>query len=249
MSKTWFAIRVDLTDPDHNVWEDVHLIETALAEFGVIVKCTFGREEALKTKKDHYHMHFELDHEGRSLKKGMSSWLKRKLPTVFHDRGYSIQTKSDEPTIRWYGYVFKDYLKFEDVPTDLYWLDSIGNYVEPQKGFSRDELFEMWAAAKREREQAKEKFEKFENKMNNDMEVRAKTWAWLDEQLPNLDVTRNAGLATREQDPAFDVAVKLVEYHRVYNNFKIPMDLKRRVVSYLSYRGASDFVIANYILR
>ncbi len=239
MPITYFAIRLDAPDSPEPYWPHPRItsIHNALKSFGIITHRTYGREIAKKTKKEHIHLHFALEHE-LPLKKGMSSWIKRHTPDgTLEPYSYSIQTHTKTVDREWYGYVFKDYEEFDKIPLSF------------QIGFSITELREMWAAAKALRVAAVKKFEKFENKMNNDMEVRAKTWAWLDAELPNLDVHKNAGITTREQDPAHVVAVKLVEYHRVYNNYKIPMDLKRRVVQYLSHRGYPDWAVANYILK
>lgn len=249
---TYFAIRLDapLEAESEPHWPYLNLWYIQEALNGNILYQTYGREISKKSKKLHIHCHFALEHN-LPFPKGISSYLKRTCPDeTFRKNAYAIQRYDTEPDRAWYGYVLKDYETFDDVPQEsVHVADSNDESFVPQVGFSSEELREMWAAAAALREAAVKKFEQYENKMNNDMEVRAKTWAWLDEHLPNLDVRKNLGVVTREQDPTYDVAVKLVEYNRVYNNFKIPMDLKRRICAYLSHRGMPDAAIANYILK
>ena len=104
----------------------------------------------------------------------------------------------------------------------------------------------MLTQAQTEREIAKKTFEKHENKLNNDKQNRTLMWEWLDEKFPKkFNMSFNPD---RAQDPYYQVAAAIVEYNTKYNDYKIPMDLKRRTVCYLAYRGVSPDMLAAIIL-
>ena len=125
-----------------------------------------------------------------------------------------------------------------------------------QTGFTDREVELMWTEARTEREVAVKTFEKHENKMNADKQSRKLLWEWLDSQVEdgNLDlevdhtqIDRGESMRS-ERHVLHAVAENIVQYNIEFNDFKVPMDLKRRAIQYLAYRGFSARQITNYIL-
>lgn len=229
-----------------------------LRTFGEIKQITYGLEIAIKTKKLHFHYHVGIDPQldSKNWLKGMSSYITRNwgvpstttsdIKCALPPNGYSISPPK-KPTdegfdiTRWFGYPFKDYsdhslLSFERI-----------------KGFTEEEIQFMYLRATAERKVSLATYQKHENKLNNDKISRDNMWKWLDEQLPNLapakNLVTNAGEVTH-YNPVEIVAEKIVEYHCVYNNYNIPMDLKRRSLSYVAKRGVMTYnALANWIMR
>lgn len=242
MFMKYVSIRVDCDA------EQALLIKRALAyvlvTYGDIVRGTYGHEVSIKAKKPHFHWHVEF-RPTKKLNKAFSPWVKREYdklitqfmgPTWFPGleplHHYSIKIMDEIDENRWFRYPFKD-------------LDVI-DYPE-QVGFTREELSLMMARAQTEREIALKTFEKHENKLNNDKQSRKLLWEWLDQQLPDLDASKYA-LFNEHNNPYHQVATKIVEYNVSYNNYKIPMDLKRRTIQYMAYKGLEPGHIARLIL-
>lgn len=256
MTLTYLAIR--LTHPD-NVYDpawDTHYISKiteVLGDLGTLVKTTYGHEVSVKTKKHHFHWHVQLErHPDAKQIKGISNYVKRHLKAR-HDielpKSYTIQEvhperrakDEDEDDIkenlhRWHGYVFKDLKKYEDM------------IMIHQMGFSGQELRDMWSAARREREQSIKTFEKHENKLNNDKQSRKLLWEWLDQELPHLKGLKEH-FHPQKDDDFHAVATKIVEYNIKYNDYKIPMDLKRRTIQYMAYKGMDPGHIAMILMK
>ena len=223
----YLAIRLTHPENVHDQAWDNHYIDKiiqVLKEKGTITKATYGHEIAVKNKRHHFHYHLELElHEGKKLCGGISDYIKRNLKSKHElelPKGqYTIMnvTKTKEAKREpWFGYVLKDIKSYDDI------------YMIHQIGFTGNQLREMWSAAARQRELSIKQYQKYENKMNNDKEIRGKTWNWLDQQLPTHTL--------KDGDAPYLIAKKIVEYNRKYNDYKIPMDLKRRVVQYMAYR-------------
>lgn len=240
-------ISVRLTHPD-NVedlsWDNLYIdkITQVLQPLGIIAKATYGHEVSVKTKKHHFHWHIQLErHQDVKRKKGISNYIKRHLKEKHEldlppGQCYSIKTKEipEAEINRWHGYLFKDITNYEDI------------IMIHQIGFSGQELRDMWSAAARERELSIKTFEKHENKMNNDKQSRKLVWDWLDKELPQLHISNNFN--EQKDDVMHIVGSKIVEYNIQYNDYKIPMDLKRRVISYLAYKGMHPGHIARLLL-
>lgn len=257
----YLAIR--LTHPDNvydPAWDSLYIdkITQVLSQIGTVEKATYGHEISLKTKKHHFHWHIQLEPlKGVKQKKGISNYVKRHLKEK-HDldlpkgQGYSIKQVTPQPKLltnpddpdedpdydpiwRWHGYVFKDLKHFEDM------------VMVHQQGFTTQQLRDMWAAARRERQKAIENFRKYENKLNNDKQSRKLLWDWLDKNLPE-DLLDKGKCNELYPNPHRLVSERIVQYNIEYNDFRIPMDLKRRSVSYLAYRGCLPSILANIIL-
>lgn len=239
---------IRLTHPDNvydPAWDSMYIdkISQVLNQLGTITKSTYGHEISVKSHKHHFHWHVQLErHSDAKQVKGISNYVKRHLKETHQlelpkGQGYSIKTvKPDTDILRWHGYVFKDLPKYEDI------------VMIHQLGFSGEELLEMWSAAHRERELSIKTFQKHENKLNNDKQSRKLLWEWLDQQIPEDLLAKDGALSEFYPNPHRLVAEKIVEYNIKYNDYKIPMDLKRRAVSYLAYKGMMPSIIANLIL-
>lgn len=245
------GLRVDI-DPEMDSDAYRSAFRRCLKPLGDVVYATYGKEIAKKTKKEHFHYHIGIqptsDHV--SPPSGLPSYCKRNWtgPPLPKGKGHSIYKPDiknypiDEFPTRWYSYPLKDYSSFDHIPQDLC------------LGFSEDELKSMFYVASAERAVADTKLKKYENKLNNDKQSRQLVWEWLDEELPNLCERKfRRSKVSGEMvliDPILETAKKLVEYNRLYNDYKIPMDLQRRVISYLAYRNAmTDEQIAKHILK
>ena len=237
-------IAIRLTHPDNvydPAWDSLYIdkITQVLNQKGTIRKATYGHEISVKTKKHHFHWHIQLEyHPDTKQIKGFSNYVKRHLKAT-HDldlpKSYSIiyKDKAPDPS-RWHGYNFKDLKQYEDM------------IMIHQVGFSGQQLRDMWSAATRERELSIKQYEKHENKMNNDKQSRKLVWDWLDSELPNLQIK---DLFNEQKDDIMHtVATKIVEYNITYNDYKIPMDLKRRVIQYLAYKGMHPGHIARILI-
>jgi hypothetical protein len=247
MTTSFIAIR--LTHPDNALdpsW-DTHYIDKisqVLGEIGTISKSTYGHEISVKTKKHHFHWHVQLErHPDAKQIKGISNYVKRHLKDKHQlelpkGQGYSIQTvqPEGEAIIRWHGYVLKDLETYDDI------------VMIHQIGFTGQELRDMWSAARRERELSIKTYNKHENKLNNDKQSRKLLWDWLDQQLPHLALPQE--YFNPQKDDIFHlVATKIVEYNIQFNDYKIPMDLKRRVISYLASKGMAPGHIAMILMK
>lgn len=245
----YLGIRVD--SRPHMVPSTLQRLTYVLEQLGcTIVRGTFGYEVSLKSKKEHFHWHIQVrapkfaKHFSKQIKSAYDRAVDREIeedPTVgiTDDHpipcpltGFSIKvlTAPDDPN-RFFRYPFKD---LEEV------------CYPRQTGFTDEELNTMLTQAKTEREIAKKTFEKHENKLNNDKQNRTLMWEWLDKQFPHkFNMSMNPD---RSQDPYYKVAAAIVEYNALYNDHKIPMDLKRRTVCYLSHRGVSPHLLCSIIL-
>jgi hypothetical protein len=240
----YLGIRVDAS-PEESP-HVVHRLQHVLTNLGcTIVRGTYGHEVSLKAKKEHFHWHIHV--KAKSIAKHFSKQIKSAYDRQV-DQELSISDNvgapfpltgrfsikvltAPEDTNRFFRYPFKD---LEDLP-DTH-----------QLGFTEEELNTMLTQAKTEREIAKKTFEKHENKLNNDKQNRQLMWEWLDKQFPNkFNMSFNPD---RSEDPYYKVAAAIVEYNALYNDHKIPMDLKRRTVCYLSHRGVSPFLLCSIIL-
>ena len=227
----YISIRVDCPASDATqLRQNIH---KCLAPLGTIVRGTYGHEVSLKAKKEHFHNHIQLQ-LSRPLPKAFSQWIKREydrlyeIPLPFN--AYSIKLlKEDPPTLdRWFRYPFKD-------------LDAIDSSA--QIGFTLQEQSLMLVAAKTEREITKKTFEKHENKLNNDKQSRKLLWEYLDSKLPHLSLQSDVWHVAQH-----DIATHIVQYNIEFNDYKIPMDLKRRTLSYMAYRGMEPTLIASIII-
>lgn len=244
----FIGLRVD-TYPGMDIPSFLTAFRSVLKPFGDVAYATYGLETAKKTKKEHFHYHLGLQPTENSIpfKKVMSSYVYRNwkgaaFPSCKKAKSITHPEQSDDFPTRWFSYPLKDYPDFKDVPIDLC------------LGFSELELKEMYYVASAERKAADVKLEKYENKLNNDKQSRALLWEWLDNELPNLGEKKfRKSKATGELvlvDPILETSMKIVEYNRLYNDYRIPMDLQRRTISYLSYRGVmTDEQIAKHILK
>lgn len=249
------AISIRLTHPD-NVYDpawDQHYLDKiiqVISCLGVVQYLTYGHEISIKQKKHHFHAHLRYTVSTKYIK-GISNYVKRHLKDE-HDMdlppSYSIShvtlhepkkdslTLPEEEACRWHGYVFKDYKTFEEIPKHL------------QQGFSDNELRDMWIRATTERKKSIATFKKHENKLNADKQSRKLLWEWLDKELPHLQPP-SEHFAPQKDDIFHLVGTKIVEYNITYNDFRIPMDLKRRVIQYLAYKGMSAGHIAMVLMK
>lgn len=241
----YLGIRVDCSP--HAAPSTVQRLTHVLINLGcTIVRGTFGHEVSLKAKKEHFHWHIHVTAPkfAKAFSKQIKSAYDRQVdfelemdptadpvPESLTGR-FSIKVLTvPEDTNRFFRYPFKD---LEEIDLGL------------QSGFTVEELNTMLTQAKTEREIAKKTFEKHENKLNNDKQSRTLMWEWLDEKFPKkFNMSFNPD---RAQDPYHQVAAAIVEYNTKYNDYKIPMDLKRRTVCYLAYRGVPPDLLAAIIL-
>ena len=229
-------------DPE---WDAVVIekINRCLSPLGEIVKATYGYEVGTKNRKHHFHYHIQIDNTNVAKKfpSAIFQWIKAHIDMKIEKGQFAVQnnTKKQQDINRWHGYLFKDLESYEDI------------VMIHQIGFSGEELKLMWSAAAAERKAAIKQFEKHENKLNNDKQERRKVWSWLDEQLPDLAVPdQKIHDYARGTDPLYIVGSKIVEYNKKYNDYKIPMDLKRRCIQYLAYRNIyDDTALAMLIMR
>jgi len=233
----YLSIRVDC-----DAEEAVHIknrLAATLAPLGDIVRGTYGHEVSIKAKKPHFHWHIEID-DTKPFLKAFSQWVKReydkraKYEQADPLHHYSIKVLTETPDLRWYRYPFKDLDLIQ--PTE-------------QTGFTEQELHDMLTQATTEREISKKTFEKHENKLNNDKQSRKLLWDWLDEKFPALELRLQKINPDRSNDPCRLVATAIVDYNKEYNDYKIPMDLKRRTICYLAYRGLSSALISDILWK
>lgn len=233
---TYLAIRVDCETHAEGL-PIMHRIKTILETEFVIVRATYGHEVSLKAKKGHFHWHVEVSHD-KPLRAAFSAWIKREYdklavmaspPEPLHHYAIKVIKQVDEN--RWFRYPYKD-------------LDTIDSSA--QTGFTLEQQSLMLCAAKTERDMAKKTFEKHENKLNNDKQSRALMWEWLDAELPQLKLTSE--LFNEQNSPMHQIATKIVEYNIKYNDYKIPMDLKRRTIMYMAYKGLHPGHIARILI-
>lgn len=245
----YLGIRVDCAE--HAGPSITHRLTYVLANLGcTIVRGTYGHEVSLKAKKSHFHWHIHVTAPkfakafSKQIKSAYDKQVDHELETDLtigvHDdhpipsplTNFAIKViESPDDTNRFFRYPFKDIEEYS--PTQ-------------QTGFTEEELNTMLTQATTEREIAKKTFQKHENKLNNDKQNRTLMWEWLDEKFPaKFNMSFNPD---RTQDPYYKVAAAIVEYNATYNDFKIPMDLKRRTVCYLAYRGVAPDLLASIIL-
>lgn len=246
---TYLAIRCDCEDATHAPLM-VARLRTVLDKAGVIVRGTYGHEVSLKAKKGHFHWHVELHHD-KPLNKAFSAWVKREYDKLVVDELllspeqvscshpvpqplhlYAIKVLEQVDPNRWFRYPFKD-------------LSTIDSSL--QTGFTLEDQSLMLCAAKTEREIAKKTFEKHENKLNNDKQSRKLLWEWLDAELPHLKL-HSDDLFSNEASPMHEIGTKIVEYNIKYNDYKIPMDLKRRTIMYMASKGLHPGHIARILM-
>lgn len=250
------AIRVDTPDASYDALVLATLLEK-LAIFGTVTHCIYAHEIAVKTGKPHFHAHLIIDTTNASKQwlKGISSYLVRRiiaddpdtwLGTQHSDKSLKFtyaekHLKSQEDIDRWQRYPLKDIKQYSSIS------------MIHQIGYSGKELELMWTAAHTEREQSIKTFQKHENKLNNDKQERQKMWDWLDDQLPDLharETVHNTSGNITIYDPMDLVSEHIVIYNIQYNNYKIPMDLKRRTIQYVAYRSVlTPSQIASMLMR
>lgn len=228
-------------DQDGDTSELVQSLQQVLSSFGEIVQSTYGEEIAVKTKKPHFHYHIKILNDGIKWRKGIQTYVKRhidypELPP--HSIVDVTERMQDEE--RWFRYVLKDQKDFGEIRSEY------------NIGFSESQLKNMYLEAKAERKISLEQYNKYENKLNNDRTERNKLWRYLDEKLitipPVQKVAINGG-NIEYSSPMETVASEMVNYFIKYNNYNIPMDLKRRSIAYLSYRKYyNNLEIARMIL-
>lgn len=207
-----------------------------------IVRGTYGHEVSLKAKKQHFHWHIHVT--APSFAKAFSKQVKK-----LYDNQVKIDLETD-PTVGCSP--LTDYaIKIMETPDDInrffrYPYKDQDTLPHIHCGFTDEELNTMLTQAKTEREIAKRTFEKHENKLNNDKQNRTLLWEWLDQKFPDkFNMSFNPD---RNQDPYYQVAAAIVEYNIAYNDYKVPMDLKRRTVCYLAYRKVPPDLLASIIL-
>lgn len=238
------AIRVDTPDASYDALVLAALLEK-LAVFGTVTRCIYAHEIAVKTEKPHFHAHITLDTTESSKKwpKGISSYLARRVIADDPDQLTWLGSQHANKTLK-FTYAEKHLKTTEDYDRwQRYPLKDIKQYSDismiHQIGYSGEDLKLMWTAARTEREQSLKTFQKHENKLNNDKQERQKMWDWLDEQLPDLhcrETVHNTAGNITVYDPMDLVSEQIVVYNIKYNNYKIPMDLKRRTIQYVAYR-------------
>jgi hypothetical protein len=240
---------IRLTHPDNvhdPAWDSEYIgkILEVLLPLGELKQMTYGHEVSVKSKRHHFHCHVSIDWDPqRKYIKGLATYIRRHLAEdhkVYLPEGHLscikqfTTFKKDTTPSRWFGYLFKD---FEEQPT------------QHIHGFTPEEVRDMWIAAKRERELTIKTFDKHENKLNNDKQSRKLLWEYLDQWLPDLPIKPDKNLPSLLVPcPLRMVASRIVEYNITYNDYRIPMDLRRRAIQYLAYRGMPAWQITNLIL-
>lgn len=246
---------IRLTHPDNvydPAWDAEYIgkILEVLQPLGEIKQHTYGHEVSVKSKRHHFHFHLSMDWDPqRKYIKGLASWIRRRLAEdheLVLPEGSNccikqfLQFKANTSPERWFGYVFKDMKDLEDQSKKDPW-------AWPDKhnhGFPPEDIHDMWCRATTEREIAIKQYQKHENKLNNDKQSRARLWEYLDSKIEGLpdDTLENP------QCPLRIVCDHIIEYNIAYNDYRIPMDIKRRAVCYLAYKGMPAWKLRNIIL-
>ena len=220
-----------------------HVIESLGS---TIIRGTYGHEVSVKAKKEHFHWHITIQaehvakHFSKQIKSAYDKQVAHELiedPTLSIEplHHYSIKVlEQPEDFNRFFRYPYKDL-------TELHY--------SLQTGFTEQELHTMLTQATTEREIALKTFEKHENKLNNDKQNRALLWEWLDQKFPNLELRLQKINPDRSNDPCRLVSTAIVDYNKEFNDYKIPMDLKRRTICYLAYRGLPSPLIADMLWK
>lgn len=255
MPERYLGIRVDCLR--HAAVSIVERLHHVLENLGcLIVRGTFGHEVSVKSKKEHMHWHIEISKEGHAFAKHMSKQIKTAydkqvaheiatdptlgvsdnhvIPSPLQHFSIKVLEECDDVN-RFFRYPFKDVEEHE-----IYMMSS---------GFTDEELKVMWVQARTEREIALKIFEKHENKLNNEKQDRALLWEYLDDKFPHLELRLYKVNPDRSNDPCRLVASAIVAYNVEYNHFKVPMDLKRRTISYLAYRGMDPSIICDLLWK
>lgn len=273
----YLGIRVDTPDASYDA-PVLDTLLGLLAPFGKVTHCVYAHEISVKTKKDHFHAHLILDETIDSTKKwlkGISSYLCRKINDNDPDHTtwlglqlanrtlkYTFAEKKlcDSDVPRWQRYPLKDIEEWSCNTSRAPWMQSVPIPALPKigrwkaLGYTPEELKLMWVAARTERELSLKTFAKHENKLNNDKQERKKVWDWLDKELHDLEEAHSlVSISNGEHcfyDPIPLIADAIVEYNISFNNYRIPMDLKRRTIAYAAYRKVlSPRQISNMLMK
>ncbi|AXQ66184.1 MAG: putative replicase [Cressdnaviricota sp.] len=234
----YLGIRCDVVKEDA---DSLHsLVLKCLQNHGTLVKGTYGHEISLKAKKEHFHFHVLMKFD--KVNKYLSKFIKRKFdeenptnPLV----KYAIKVEDKVNENRFFRYPFKD-------------LDTCDR--SKQIGFTESELTEMEIQSKTEREISKKQFEKHENKLNNDKTSRKLLWEYLDEQKIDCEIRMEHPYQDAVGDRSYrqvfyEICEAIVEYNVKFNDFKIPMDLKRRAISYMAYKEVGIYFLTQLVIR
>lgn len=252
MQERYLGIRVDSLA--HYAPTVVRRLQFVLDKLGyTIIRGTYGHEVSLKAKKSHFHWHIQVQAE--SFYKHPSKQIKTAYDKqVDHDieNDPTLGTTDDNPIP---GPLTNYAIKVVDKPDDdnrffrypFKDLDDIDQGL--QFGFTYEELNTMLTQAKTEREIAKKTFEKHENKLNNDKQNRTLLWEYLDAQFPDIELRLHKLNPDRSNDPCKLVGTAIVKYNTEFNDYRIPMDLKRRTICYLAYRGLSSDLICDILWK
>lgn len=234
----YLGIRCDVLKDESDMLHE--LVLATLMQHGTIVKATFGHEVSLKAKKEHFHFHVLMKFD--KVNKHLSKFIKRKFDEEHPEaplKNYAIKVEDSVNENRFFRYSFKDLEECDR---------------SKQIGFTESELIEMEIQSKTERELAKKQFEKHEAKLNNDKTSRKLLWEYLDELKINCVVYFQCPTQMMPGDRSYreifqEICEAIVEYNVKFNDFKIPMDLKRRAISYMAYKGVDTYYLTQLVLR
>jgi hypothetical protein len=112
----------------------------------------------------------------------------------------------------------------------------------------------MEIQSKTERELAKKQFDKHEAKLNNDKTSRKLLWEYLDELQIDCVIKMDHPYDDNQNDRSYrqvfyEICEAIVEYNVKFNDYKIPMDLKRRAISYMAYKEVNTYYLTQLVLR
>lgn len=247
MPERFLGIRVDCAPPAGPAI--CMRLEHVLNNLGChIVRGTYGHEVSVKSKKQHFHWHIQVNKDGQAFSKHLSKQIKS-----HYDRSVDQELENDPTSTA--SPLSKFSIKVLEQPEDAnrffrYPFKDIEEYdLSLQRGFTDQELHDMMTQARTEREIALKTFEKHENKLNNDKQNRALLWEYLDQMFPDIELRMSKINPDRSNDPCRLVGSAIVKYNIEYNDHKIPMDIKRRTICYLAYRGLESSIICDILWK
>lgn len=229
--------RFDLI-PDHFMYSalDTVVLMNFLSKYGDILKRTYATEISWKNKKPHCHIRFELLPNGVKFPKALSQTFKyyitKNHPTMKLAKGkYFIKRDIPNSLKTFFQYCYKDIEEFEDIEQDL------------QQGFSETEQRDLWISAREAKRLAVERFEKDQEKKENEITEYNRLHQFLDANVCPVKVQEYRDeVAKRHGDEIYTfnhnyqlisykvlqrhIGTIIVKYYMEYHDGKVPFPNK-----------------------